>query len=197
MKKYKPYFLIVLVVLISTCLNAQTKNEQELRIGVENFPKKALKLLEHLPDNIKRIKYYKETDHDKTSFEAKLKIKRKKYSIEFDKNGNLEDIEITVKSKNIDRVVLDTIENFFKSEYKKYGLLKIQNQYKKTPSIDAISILKKAIENSDKEKVNLEIIAQVKTKDSKNHVLEFTFNYAGILLGSRIVEPSSYEHVLY
>ena len=154
-------------------------------------------MLEHLPDNIKRIKYYKETDHDKISFEAKLKLKRKKYSIEFDENGNLEDIEITVKSKSIDRVVLNTIENFFESEYKKYGLLKIQNQYKKQPSIDAITVLKKAIETSKEFKTNLEIIAQVQTMDSKKQVMEFTFDHLGALLESRIVEPSSYEHVLY
>ena len=185
------------MVITSITINAQTKNEQEIRIEKEDFPKKALNLLEHLPENIKRIKYYKETDQDKTSFEAKLKLKRKKYSIEFDETGNLEDIEITVKSKNIDRVVLKTIETFFKSEYKKYGLLKIQNQYKKQASIDAISTLQKAIENSQEFEINLEIIAQVQTKNSKKQVMEFTFNHLGSLLESRIVEPSSYEHVLY
>ena len=197
MMKFKPYLLLSLMVITSITINAQTKNEQEIRIEKEDFPKKALNLLEHLPENIKRIKYYKETDQDKTSFEAKLKLKRKKYSIEFDETGNLEDIEITVKSKNIDRVVLKTIETFFKSEYKKYGLLKIQNQYKKQASIDAISTLQKAIENSQEFEINLEIIAQVQTKNSKKQVMEFTFNHLGSLLESRIVEPSSYEHVLY
>lgn len=197
MMKFKPYLLLSLMVITSITINAQTKNEQEIRIEKEDFPKKALNLLEHLPENIKRIKYYKETDQDKTSFEAKLKLKRKKYSIEFDETGNLEDIEITVKSKNIDKVVLKTIETFFKSEYKKYGLLKIQNQYKKQASIDAISTLQKAIENSQEFEINLEIIAQVQTKNSKKQVMEFTFNHLGSLLESRIVEPSSYEHVLY
>lgn len=196
MMKFKSIILFLLTILVSIGLNAQTKNEQETRIDANNFPEKGFKLLENLPKNVKKIKYYKETDNDKTSFEAKLKINKKKYSIEFDEKGNLEDIEILVKPKKMNQEILKTIQSYFIENYKKHRLFKIQRQFKNNSSTTELELLKLAIQNLKQTETNYEIIAQVQ-KESKTEIKEFTFDKSGSLILIRTVEPSSYEHVLY
>ncbi len=197
MKKFSKHIVIFALVLTPFMAISQSKNEQEIRIKSEDFPQPALQLLKHLPDNSKKIKYYKETDNSKISYEAKLKIKKRNYSIEFDKDGNLEDIEITLRKSELKKEVLETVEDYLKTTYKKFYLLKIQKQYKKEPSLKAELLLEKAIKFSYQAKTNFEIIAQVQKDGKSSKVMEFTFDHEGSLLTSRAVEPSSYEHVLY
>jgi hypothetical protein len=49
--------------------------------------------------NFKRVKFYKESDGDKISFEAKFKYKKQHFSVEFFASGVLEDIEILINKK--------------------------------------------------------------------------------------------------
>ena len=69
----------------------QTKNEKEKRIPLAEFPEAAKAVIKNLPDDCKRLKFYKETDGEKQSFEVKFKYKRKRYSLEFSEDGNIED----------------------------------------------------------------------------------------------------------
>lgn len=197
MMKFNVYFLFIVMIFSSFKGISQTKSEKETRIESKDFPKKALKLLENVPVKSKQIRFYKETDSEKISYEAKLKFNQKQYSIEFDNEGNLEDVEIIIKQKNLDDELLNTIKTYFKDHYVKFWILKIQKQYSKETSGTDEFILKKAIEDSDVAIINYEIIAQIQSKGSKEEFKEFTFNHIGILLKSRHIEPSSYEHVLY
>ena len=197
MLKFRKQAIMFVLVLIPFIGSSQNKNEQEMRIQPEDFPQRALQLLAHVPDNYKKIKYYKETDNSRVSYEAKLKINRRNYSIEFDIEGNLEDIEITLRKSELKKEVLKTVEDYLKNAYQKFYLLKIQKQYKKEPSIDEELLLEKAIKFSYLAKTNFEIIAQVQKDGTSSKVMEFTFDYEGSLLNERTIEPSSYEHVLY
>ena len=196
MMKFKNIVLFLLIFQVSINLNAQTKNEVETRINREYFPAKGLELLKYLPENTKRIKYYKESDNDKTSFEAKLKINKRKYSIEFDERGNLEDIEIVVNPNKMNQKILKTIESYFDDNFTKHRFLKIQKQFKKESLSSDKAVLKLAIDNLVETETNYEIIVQV-NKDSKKEIKEFTFDKTGTVLLVRTVQSSSYEHVLY
>ncbi len=193
MMKFKNIVLFLLIFLASIGLKAQTKNEQETRINADDFPEKGLALLQYLPKKIKRLKYYKETDNDKNSFEAKLKFNKRKYSIEFDELGNLEDIEITVKPNKINRKILKTIESYFDNNFTKHRFLKIQKQFLKESSLSDLEVLKLAVDNLEETDTNYEIIVQVNT----NSIKEFTFDKTGSVILIRTVESSSYDHVLY
>ena len=64
------------------------KYEKEERIEKSVFPKNAIDFLEHtLPKKVRKVKYYKEQDSVKISYETKLKFKKQKYSIEFSEKG--------------------------------------------------------------------------------------------------------------
>lgn len=193
MKSYKSYFLIVFFIIRTITSLSQTKNEKEVSAERNVFPKQAIELLNHLPKEIKRLKYYKETDGNKVSFEAKFKYQKRKFSIEFDKLGNLEDIEITLRKRDIP----ENIESYFESNYIKHHFFKVQRQYKKEETDDAIELLEKALKYTFDKHTNFEIIAQVQNPNSKYQLIEFTFNSKGRLLNSRTLQARPYEYILY
>jgi hypothetical protein len=188
--------ILLLLVLLSTPLFGQSKNEKEERIDRNMFPKVALELLKHLPAKTKRLKYYRETDGEKLSYEAKLKLHKKRYSIEFNNEGILEDIEITISEKEINQSARIQIKTFMNSNYSRFKFLKIQKQYTNNFLIDSRALLNNAISHSHSDKVNYEIVAEVQA-ESKRILMEFTFGPEGEILSKRLIVPSSYEHMLY
>lgn len=192
----KSLFLISGMIFFSQFTVGQTKNEKEMRIELKSFPERAIEVLKTLPEDCKRLKFYKETDGSKESFEAKFKYKKKRYSIEFNTDGIIEDVEVTLKQKIIENAVTTSIRAYFTATYKKSKLIKIQKQFVYNSSLDAIDFLDKVLSNLSSAEVNYEIIAEVKS-DSQRDIREFTFDKNGSFLNFKILNPDSYEHALY
>jgi len=193
------YFYILLFLSFSLCCTAQKSNkyEKEERIEKKAFPKNALDFLDKtLPKEIKKVKYYKEQDSVKISYETKLKYKKRKYSVEFSKKGILEDVEVTVKQKHIPTRTLEMIKKHLYNNYSAFRIKKIQRQYNNTTTIDASTVMKNAFSNDRKSSYLYEIIAEVKTK-KKRYFIEITFTKDGDFKLVRTVIPSSYDHILY
>ena len=87
--------------IISQLTFSQEKHEKEERIERSDFPEAALKVVNSLPTNCKRTRFYKETDGEKYSFETKFKYRKKNYSLEFSVNGQIEDLEVITQFKHI------------------------------------------------------------------------------------------------
>jgi len=192
------YFFTLFVLCFSLCCSAQNsfKNEKEKRIKKDDFPKNAIELLENtLPKNSKKIKYYKEQDSLKSSYETKLKYKGKKYSIEFSKKGVLEDVEVTIKAKKLPPKTLEMIKKHMYNAYASFRFKKIQRQYQNNNSKPK-KVIKKAFSGDTKGSFSYEIIAEVKKK-KKRYFIEITFTKAGDFKSVRTVIPSSYDHILY
>ncbi|WP_420570712.1 hypothetical protein [Kordia sp.] len=193
------YWCFLLFVCFSFCCTAQNsfKHEKEERIEKKLFPKNALELLNKtLPQKVKRIKYYKEQDSTKISYETKLKYKGRKYSIEFSKNGVLEDVEITIKQKHIPPKTLEMIKKYMYNSYASFRFKKIQRQYKNNARIDAENTINNAFSNDKNSPFSYEIIAEVKTK-KKRYFIEITFTKDGDFELKRTIIQSSYDHILY
>lgn len=188
--------LVILNLLLVTSLWSQSKNEREQRVELQEFPEAAIAIIEQLPSNVKRIKLYKEQDGDKQSFEAKFKYKKQNYSLEFDTNGIIEDLEVTLKIKKVEGKTASKIEAYFNKNYSKSKLIKVQQQYLFHSTLDSRTFVETIFNKKSTAKINYEIIAEV-TKDGKRNIKEFTFDNDGGFLNFRIVNPSSYEHVLY
>jgi hypothetical protein len=188
----------ILLVLIFICqfVFSQTKNEKEERITESEFPEAAITVVNNLPDDCKRLKFYKETDGEKQSFEVKFKHKRKRYSLEFSEDGVIEDLEVLAKFKTINEEKKSKIEDYFKSRFNKYKLIKVQKQFVYNEKLDALTFANDILDNTSTEAPNFEIIAEVKT-EKKRDIREFTFDESGTFVNFRILNPTSYEHVLY
>ncbi len=189
-------FIIILVLCSWQTLASQTKNESEQRIKLSEFPKKAQDVIEALPSNSKRIKFYKETDGGKESFEAKFKYNKRYYSLEFSKEGDIEDIEVITKLKHIKQTSKHQLVKYFEASFDKYKIIKIQEQFIFKKNNAESKFVEEVLTKDINLSPNFEIIAEVKN-ESKRNIREFTFDSKGKFLNFRILNPTSYEHVLY
>lgn len=191
--KLKLLFVLLCFGQFALC---QTKNEKEERVLLSEFPEAAQKVIKTLPEHCKRISFYKETDGEKQSFEAKFKYKGKRYSLEFSKQGIIEDLEVTIKFKTLDTSIKTNINTYFTSNYSKHKCIKIQQQYVYNSRVKPSTFITNVLAQSSNQPPNFEIIAEVKA-NKKRHLGEFTFNQTGDFINFRTLKATSYEHVLY
>lgn len=175
---------------------AQTKNEKEKRIQFSDLPKQAQTIISNLPEDCKRLKYFSETDGDKQSFEVKFKFNKKHFSLEFSEDGQIEDIEVLIKLKNIEDSIKTQIKTYFNQTFNKHKLIKIQRQYGYKSNENDLQFVSDVLSQKSEKAADFEIIAEVKSNKQRD-IREFTFNNKGEFLNFRILIQSSYEHVLY
>lgn len=187
---------IVFFICSYTFLNAQNKNESEQRILLIDLPLEVQELTYTLPDDIKKLKYYRETDGEKSSFEIKFKYHKSFYSIEFNSDGIIEDIEKTISIKEINHITRLSIQNHFDSLYSKTKILKIQLQFLFNKDTEPKLFIENSLKPNSQQYINLEIIAEIK-KEKEKLIKEFTFSKKGEYIMSRELATSSYEHLLY
>ncbi|NKI31550.1 hypothetical protein [Croceivirga thetidis] len=179
------------------CLNgfAQKKQEREFRINKEDFPKEALNSLSSYLQGTKKIRYYQEQDGEKKSFEIKFKKDRLFYSIEFDLNGVLEDVEFVIKPEDVPDASWKTIQEYFSKNFEKSRVKKIQQQYQTNES-NQVKVLKDAFQNLLLPYINYEIIITAKDKEGYS-TYEVTFDSDGHHVLTRKSVRSKYDHVLF
>lgn len=189
-------FILVLFLLIAPLGMAQNKYEREFRIRKSQFPAKAYDLIQDKISDAKRLRYYKEIDSTKISFEAKFKKDRLWYSVEFDEQGALEDIEILIKPVDIPADVLAKIQRYLDREYTKYKIKRLQQQYRATPQVSVEKTIKDAFQNLMLPSLNYELIVAGK-QDRSYLQFEILFDAQGNFLNKRQSLPPNYDHVLY
>jgi len=195
MKKYNSLLALLLLFFVTTGW-AQNKYEREFRIKKSQFPENAYAYLTNELENASRIRYYKEIDSNKVSFEVKFKKDRLFYSIEFDSAGELEDVEILIKEVDIPKSSFEAIDAYLEKNFSKYRIRKIQQQYSRVAFGSITNTLKKAFQNLIDPKINYELIVGGKT-DGNYQDYEILFDAEGNFISLRKSLPANYDHVLY
>ncbi|TMM59597.1 hypothetical protein FEE95_07990 [Maribacter algarum] len=188
--------LLPLFLLWGLFASAQYKYEREYRIRKVQFPEKALDYIQEKLIDAKRIRFYKETDSIKVSYEAKFKKDRLWYSIEFDKEGMLEDIEILINPPDIPNDSFNKIQEYLSGNFKKYRIKKIQQQYAFSESESPETTIKNAFQNLMLPSINYELIVSGK-KEKTTEQFEVLFDAEGKFKSIRQSLPPNYDHVLY
>lgn len=192
--KIFPAFLIFFLLSASHAFS-QNKYEREHRIKKSQFPQVALDFISSDLEHAKRIRYYKETDSAKVSYEAKFKKDRLKYSIEFDESGVLEDVEIEIKQVDIPNDVYAKLNAYLQKRFLKYRILKMQQQYPLLEN-DTETTLKNAFQNLMLPSIKYELM--VAGKSDKNYEqFEILFDANGNFEKIRKSLPPNYDHILY
>ena len=187
--------LLLVFLLFGAVTSAQNKYEREYRIKKSQFPEKALGYIQEKLEDARQIRFYKETDSTKVSFEAKFKKDRLKYSIEFDEEGALEDVEIIIKPVDIPNDVFKKINTYLQKEFIKFRIQKIQQQYPIGDN-DPETTVKNAFQNLMLPSIKYELIVSGK-KDKGYEQHEILFGSAGNFEKTRKSLPPNYDHVLY
>lgn len=195
MMKYSK-LLSLLLLLFFFSAGAQDKYEREYRIRQAQFPENALGFLDSYLKDAKRIRFYKEVDSAKISFEAKFKKDRLYYSIEFDDKGTLEDVEIQIAEVDIPQESFLAMSEYLKSNFRKYRIRKIQQQYPLSAFGSVEETLAIAFQNLLDPKINYELIVAGK-RDRFFQDYEILFDANGKFIRLRKSLPANYDHVLY
>ena len=185
----------VFFFLFGNFVFSQNKYEREYRIRKSQFPENALSYISEKLEDARRIRFYKETDSSKVSFEAKFKKDRLRYSIEFDEKGVLEDIEIEIKPVDIPDSAFSKITSDLTKRFSKYRIRKIQQQY---PNLngDTETTVKNAFQNLMLPSIKYELI--VAGKENKSYEqFEILYDAEGGFEKLRKSLPPNYDHVLY
>ncbi|MEX0316258.1 MAG: hypothetical protein AB3N18_18905 [Allomuricauda sp.] len=194
MTRFRLFAAIVLFMLVFKGL-AQNKYEQEYRVSESEFPSIALKMISPYLNDAKRIRFYQEIDSVKKSFEVKFKKGKLRYSVEFDEQGQLEDVEFLITPDDIPEESWSQINSHLKSNFQKARIKKIQQQYPVGNS-DSKKVLKEAFQNLILEYINYELIFTTK-EDKGFQTYEGLFNASGKLIRLRKSFSPKYDHLLY
>lgn len=196
LKTYLPVLFVVMFLLGLCNAQAQYKYEREYRIKKSEFPNNALELISEKIKDAKRIKFYKETDSTKISYEAKLKKDKLWYSIEFSQEGVLEDIEILIDVVDIPNDTYHNIEKYLKANYSKFKIKRLQQQYPTSLGENAETTVKNAFQNLMLPSTNYELV--IAGKKDRNYLdYEILFDSEGNFISKRTSLPPNYDHVLY
>lgn len=159
-------------------LIAQQKFERESRLKESDVPSAALKFIESAEMDA-RWKWYFEENLRGNSVEAKTKHRGKRYSVEFDVSGNIQDIEIQKNWQELDEKVRGNITKSLDSLFVRHSVEKIQIQYTADSQL-LHDILNGKISHADCE-IRYEIVVKGKKAD-RPKLFEFTFSGDGNLL---------------
>lgn len=178
---------------LSTIAQAK-KKEKEERIHQTEMPENAILLLESFKNqHFKRLAYFLETDGFRESYEAKFKFNKLSYSIEFAKNGKLEDVEIIIKQHKMDKAVLNKVTTYLHNSFDAFKIEKIQQQY--TNNGNDAEVIKKSLQQNTPPDY-YEIVAQTR-RNKKYQKFEFLFDAFGKLKVKREVAADNYDYLIF
>lgn len=186
----KTTILSLLLMFLCYSVSAQYKYEKEHRLPAKDVPQEALDFVDKIMHSTKH-KWYLEQGLETHSYEMKTKISRKKYSIEFDKEGKLEDAEILIKFKSIPIELRNAIVRTINDKYGKYKIKKTQRQLSGSPE----KVIRAINENTIADiTVRYELIIKAKSEDGLSSY-ELLLDNKGMLLSQKQIVEESIENL--
>lgn len=117
------------IVLIANFIHAQDKIEIEKRVKEDDVPAEALnKLLEIFETDV-NVKWFYQEDGSKKVFEAKFQYNSKDYSVEFETNGEIYNVEVGIEIENLRPKLKTKLEQKLNELFDDYKIRKIQVEY--------------------------------------------------------------------
>lgn len=192
----KHLLLTVLMILPIFASSQDKKIEKEEDVDRDQMPAIAQQYLRiNLPRDINKLRFYHETDGEKESYEAKFKFQGNRFSVEFNEMGHLEDIEVQIKKRNLDKQIINNIEYYLESQHDRYKIEKIQAQYLSPEKVDDVT-MQRAKKIDDLKPDNYEIIVATKNQ-GKLKKFEMLFDPAGNFVNEREIIRNSYDYLIF
>ncbi|HOP44055.1 MAG TPA: hypothetical protein PLA11_11100 [Flavobacteriales bacterium] len=184
--------LLLLGVGMAWQLPAQFKYEHEERMAAEAVPGTARAVVEML-ELQGRVRWYREQGYDRTSIEAKVRHRGKRYSIEFDAGGRLEDVEVEVSQRTVPVVVWKRISALLTDSLGRYRVQKLQERYTGRPEA-----VKRHLHGQHSEDVLAGYELMVSAREEGAYVLfEYEFTADGAFVRRDRVVLHHADHIMY
>ena len=110
-------------------LFAQEKVEVERRINKSKVPEDAVEWLNETFDKPRRVKWYFEDNAGDKGFEGKFTRKGHLHSVEFNEEGEIEDVEVKMEWSELPGEVREELQEYFSENYISYNIRRIQRQF--------------------------------------------------------------------
>ncbi|MTI22551.1 hypothetical protein E1176_16080 [Fulvivirga sp. RKSG066] len=190
-----PYTLGLMLVLIMSVAHSQEKKiERESRVKLKETPKDMQSVLMPFVSEAKKLKYYQEYDGKRITYEAKVILHKRHFSIEFSEEGKLEDVEVIYCFTELPQDTQDAIVDYL-MQYANFKIKKTQKQFTDINKSDS-GVIQGAIENDNTLTIKYELVISI--KESVHWAsFELLFDRNGKLLEKKEMANRSEDHLLY
>ena len=185
--------LSLLLALLWTPCPAQKKYEREYHIKANAVPQRAQNFVSSVFNKAK-IHWYVEESLTGKSIEAKFKAGGKRYSMEFDESGKIQDIEILIKIGKLDSKSRTTLKQNLSKKFSKYKIVKVQQHWNGSESQ-----LKKALLEDElpKEIVKRYELILRAVKDKKEAYFEVLSEKDGAIVSIQEIIQRNSDNLIY
>lgn len=187
----KHTFTIMLICVVHLAFTQDGKIEKEQQVESSEVPKIAFdRVSKNFPEQ--KIKWFKELSDKGISFEAKFQNDDHFFSIEFSRDGDLQDTEITVRFDEVHEKVKSNLISYFDENYTKHKILKVQLRFNQ-PITEVINYWENPLKSTLLPQFEIEYIGK---NESKN-LWEGEFDSKGNLISKRKVITKSSDTLSY
>lgn len=160
------------------------------------MPQAALDILqETLPVRTKKLRYYQELDGSHMSYEAKFRYHRRPFSVEFDKYGVLEDVEVGMDFNTLSVETRNNIKKYLEKECETFKVLKCQKQFKHIGD-NPQRTLNNALHNKESDNIFYELEADLRMEKGWSSY-EILFDESGRFISKRRIVNQPLDNLLY
>lgn len=184
----KWHTLSVFLLMVLTSVSYGQKREIERAVASSEVPESARNWLETAYQGHGKTKWYFQTDGEKEVYEAKLKWKRNWHSVEFTPEGDIRNVEILIRTRDLDQEVRVNMFRYLSGEYSSFKIDRLQIHY--TGSSSALRDLI-AGDNTGPELVREYEVEFVGRKNGVSTLWEGQFDKSGNFMEKRKIELSS------
>lgn len=175
------FCLLFTTILGIPSLFAQEKVEREYRVRKNEVPDAARLWLNDAFEGFKRVKWYLEENEVGRAYEAKIKKDRVHYSIEFDMEGNVVDVEELMEFDEIPAHLYDKIAAYLDEEFMRYKVIRFQKQFS-----GPADVLEDYFDEDETEGVTVKFEMEIEARTKEGEQLyELLFDANGKLVRQR------------
>jgi hypothetical protein len=198
MKYYYLTFLFFSTLLLTSfpLVSAQDiKDENEKSINREDMPTSSLAMINRFWNKEKKVDFYRQNNGEMISYEAKLEWNGHQYSIEFDSEGSLINVEQLIDFKDIPVASQNTITEELSKQYTRFRFTRIQRQYSAEEADDRDEILEDVIDEDYEDLIiRFEIVVDAQNKAVMGS-FEWLFDEQGNMIQKRRIVRRSLDNI--
>jgi len=189
-------FLSTLLFISFSLVSAQDiKDENEKSINREDMPTSSLAEINRFWNKEKKVDFYRQNNGEMISYEAKLEWNGHQYSIEFDSEGSLVNVEQLIDFKDIPDASQNTITEELSKQYTRFRFTRIQRQYSAEEADDRDEILEDVIDEDYEDLIiRFEIVVDAQNKAVMGS-FEWLFDEQGNMIQKRRIVRRSLDNI--
>lgn len=195
MGNYNSIWLVFLLIWAIPVFG-QYKPEREHRIKKSQFPEAALTFVKEQIPNVRKKRYYQETDSSDVSYRMKFRKQRLQYRALFNNEGALQAIDFGISETDVPDEAMQQMTHYLDKAFARYQIRALVQQYVVTDDEPMEKFLRNAFQNLLLPGIRYEVLLSSKQTGSYADY-EICFDSQGSFKRQRIALPPNFDHVLY